>query len=167
MQHLVFLQADVLAKVLAHHKRVESRLWRGRLRHPCTAAQVGDVLYFKRVGGDVAAIARVQEIHAFAALRPPDIASLAGRFAAPMDCTGDDPYWLAKCHSRAARFFWLEAIHPWHIPQAAVPRGVRMGWVADWHPPAEADATLLIPEVFPAPGPVAGDLVEQLPLIRD
>jgi len=42
MQHLVFLQADVLAKVLAHRKRVESRLWRGLLRHPCTVAQVGE-----------------------------------------------------------------------------------------------------------------------------
>jgi hypothetical protein len=167
MQHLVFLQADALAKVLAHRKRVESRLWRGRLRHPCTAAQVGDVLYFKRVGGDVAAIARVQAVDAFAALRPPDIALLAGRFAAAMDCASDDPYWLAKRHSRAARFFWLGAVRPWHIPQEAVPRGVRMGWVADWQPPAEADATLLLPEVFPPPGTVTGHFVEQLLLLRE
>jgi hypothetical protein len=166
MQHLVFLQADVLAKVLAQRKRVESRLWRGRLRHPCTVAQVGDVLYFKRVSGDVEAIARVQAVDAFAALRPPDIAALAGRFATAMDCASDDPYWQAKRHSRAARFFWLEAVRPWHIPQAAVPRGVRMGWVADWHPPAEADATMLMPEVFPPPRKVAGHLGEQLPLIE-
>jgi hypothetical protein len=42
-----------------------------------------------------------------------------------------------------------------------------MGWVADWHPPAEADATLLMPEVFPLLGKIARDLVEQLLLIRD
>ena len=84
-----------------------------------------------------------------------------------MACALDDPYWLAKRHSREARFFWLEAVRPWHIPQEAVPRGVRMGWVADWQPPAEADATLLMPEVFPAPRQVAGDRVEQLPLLGD
>ena len=167
MQHLVFLQADALAKVLTHRKRVESRLWRGRLRHPCTAATAGDVLYFKRVGAGVEAIARVQEVHAFTALHPHDIASLADRFAAAMACARDDPYWLAKRHSREARFFWLAAVCPWHMPQEAVPRGVRMGWVADWQPPAEADATLLMPEMFPAPRQVAGDRVEQLPLLGD
>ena len=92
MNHLVFLHPDELAKVLAHQKRVESRLWRGRLRHPCMVAQAGDVLYFKRVGAGVEAIARVQEVNAFAALRPHDIASLAQRFAAAMDCAVEDPY---------------------------------------------------------------------------
>ena len=167
MNHLVFLQADEIAKIRAGTKRVESRLWRGRFGHPCTRATTGDVFYLKRVGGGVKAVARVAHVHVFRLRSVADLAALAARFGAAMDCAPDDPYWVVKQHSTHARLFWLADVTPWKIPQAALPRAIRIGWVADWHPPLEADATLLMPQVFPPPGKVAGDFGEQLPLVED
>ncbi len=83
---------------------------------------------------------------------------LAQRFAEPMALAPHDPYWHAKRQSRAARFFWLREVRRWRIPASQVPRGIRFAWVADWQPPLEAAAALLVPEVFPPPRKITGDL---------
>jgi hypothetical protein len=135
MNHLVFLHPKELAKILAGTKVVESRLWK-TARHPCRYALVGDRLYFKATGGDVQGCSLVQAIEAFHELTPTDIPRLAQQFAAAMACAVDDPYWYEKRFSREARFFSLTLVHAWHIPAQVLPRGVRIGWVADWTPPA-------------------------------
>lgn len=166
MNHLVFLHAPVVEQLLRGQKRVESRLTRAR-SHPCATTQPGDRLYCKVVGGDILATAIVERVNVFRDLTPAQVQALAHQYAIPMGCAAEDVYWQDKRHSRTAWFFWLHTIVRCHIPQHQVPRAIRAAWVCNWTPPSNTDTPVIVPEVRPAPGKIAGHLFEQLSLIED
>ena len=130
MNHLVILRPPYLDMILGGEKTVESRL--SRRRHPAaTRCAPGDILYLKRVGGDIEGRARVARVDVYADLERDELRALADTWAGRVAATEpDDWYQRIKHDARHALFFTLEEVERMHIPAAVLPRN--LPWASAW-----------------------------------
>ena len=128
--HLVILRPPYLDMILSGDKTVESRL--SRRRHPAaTRCRAGDVLYLKRVGGDIEGRATVARIDAYEGLDPDGLRTLSREWAGHVAAVEpDDWYQRLKRDATHALFFTLADVERIHIPHAALPH--RLPWASAW-----------------------------------
>jgi ASC-1-like (ASCH) protein len=130
VNHLVLLRPPYLDLILSGAKTVESRL--SRRRHPAaTRCHAGDVLYLKRVGGDVEGRARVTAVDVYDGLDAAALRALAEQWAGRVAATEpEDWYQRMKADARHALFITLSGVEPFRIPALAFDR--RLPWASAW-----------------------------------
>jgi len=130
MNHLVILRPPYIDMIMTGEKTVESRL--SQRRHPAaTRCRPGDLLYFKRTGGDIEGRARVVAVDEYRGLDADSLRAVAalwaGRVAAGKP---EDWYQDLKRDARHALFFTLAGVETIHIPRSALPR--TLPWASAW-----------------------------------
>jgi len=130
INHLVILRPPYLDMILSGEKTVESRL--SRRRHPAaTRCHPGNLLYLKRIGGDIEGRATVARIDAYDGLDSAGLQAIAEEWAGRVAATEpDDWYQRLKRDATHALFFTLERVERIHIPKAALPRS--LPWASAW-----------------------------------
>jgi ASC-1-like (ASCH) protein len=105
--HVALVKASLARLILTGEKRVEARLSINR-RAPFGRVARGDLVYFKIVGGPIAARARVAAVRTWSDLDAHGVARLAGAFESLV--RGGDAFWERKARARHATLIWLDDV---------------------------------------------------------
>lgn len=123
--HVAIVREPVARAILTGRKKVESRLSKRRTG-PFQAIRAGDLIYFKRVGGEIFARATVGAVKMFHDLSARRVAALRREYnrliAAP------NSYWVRRARSRYAMLAWLEGVRPVTV-RSRPPRQFGSGWL--------------------------------------
>lgn len=133
--HVVFLRDRPLDAILAGEKRHELRL--ARTSAPFMRCAKSDWLLLKRSGGSIEAVARAGLIDFFVADDGDRLADFVARWS---DGDAARAYLRSKPMARFGAAIELAGVRRATFPLGRTPKGVRMGWVADfavgaWRPP--------------------------------
>ena len=124
-RHAAIVNARHIDLLRSGVKTIEMRLYRHR-RLPYNRIRVGDVVFFKPVGGRVFGSANVVRIRQYDNLTPDDVRRIRRRYNHAV--CAEPQYWAERSEARFAVLIWLDQFRKARRAPS-VPRQYGSGWL--------------------------------------
>jgi predicted transcriptional regulator len=130
-KHLAIFNESAAKRILAGLKKIESRFSQKRIA-PFGVVEVGDLIYIKPIGKDLAGQFRVKKVLSFEGLEKEDwelIKLKFGKLISFGSAAEDEKYFRAHQKAKYATLIWIDQVEQFITPPVRIEKSDQRGWM--------------------------------------